>query len=184
MNLDIYIFFQINNLALKHLWLDTLAIFLAKYLPYLLVIVLVLFLLKDFRKYWKMVAAALSAAIFSEVITQLIRFIWYQPRPFIENQVNLLLTHSPTSSFPSGHAAFFFALSTVIFLYYKKVYPAPSRRFWCGVGIFFLIASFLIGLSRVFSGLHWPSDILAGIVLGILSAWLINKIVTLNARQR
>lgn len=168
MNLDIYIFSQINNLALKYLWLDTLAIFLAKYLPYLLVAVLVLFLIKDFKKYWKMVGIAFSAVIFSGIIVQLIRFIWYQPRPFIADQVNLLLSHSPTGSFPSGHAAFFFALSTIIYFQNKKA------------GILFLFASLLIGLSRVFSGLHWPSDILAGIILGIFSAWLINKLFFKN----
>lgn len=164
MNLDIYIFSQINNLALKHLWLDALAIFLAKYLPWLLIGVLVLFLIKDFRKYCKIVGTALSAVIFSGIIVQLIRFIWYRPRPFIGEEVNLLLSHSPTGSFPSGHAAFFFALSTIIYFQNKKA------------GLFFLFASLLIGLSRIFSGLHWPSDILAGIILGILSAWLIKKL--------
>ena len=42
-------------------------------------------------------------------------------------------------------------------------------------GIFFFLASFLIGLARVFSGIHWPSDILVGALVGILSAYLLRK---------
>ena len=164
MNLDIYIFSQINNLALKYLWLDTLGIFLAKYLPWVLIGILILFLIKNFKKHCKMVSLGISAAIFARIITEIIRWIWYRPRPFIENEVNLLLNHSPTSSFPSGHTSFFFALSTIIYFYNKKA------------GFFFFLASFLIVLSRVFTGIHWPSDILAGAIVGIFSAWLVHKI--------
>jgi undecaprenyl-diphosphatase len=81
------------------------------------------------------------------------------------------LSHSVSSSFPSGHAAFFFALSTVLLLYNKKFYPRP--KFWWGAGLFFFLASFLISIARVFVGIHWPSDILAGAAIGIFSGWLI-----------
>ena len=107
--------------------------------------------------------ALVSAAFARVVIVALIRWIWPRPRPFIENNVNLLLTHN-SSAFPSGHAAFFFALSTVIYFYNKKF------------GILFFLASFLICISRVFVGIHWPLDILAGAVVGIFSGWLIHKI--------
>ena len=166
MNLDIYLFSQINNLALKYLWLDTLGIFLAKYLPWVLIGILILFLIKDFRKYWKMVSLGVLAAGFARIITEIIRLVYYHPRPFIENEVNLLLNHPLTSSFPSWHTSFFFAFSTVIYFYNKKA------------GFFFFLASFLIGFGRVFTGIHWPSDILGGMVLGILSAWLINKLLS------
>jgi undecaprenyl-diphosphatase len=65
---------------------------------------------------------------------------------------------------PSGHATLFFALSAVIYFYNKKL------------GIFCFISSTLIVLARVFGGIHWPSDVLAGAIIGILSGWLINKL--------
>jgi len=174
--MDSLIFRYLNNFALRYLWLDALAIFFAKYLGWILVGILVLFLIKNFKKYWKMVTAAFISAILARfVFTEIIRWFWLRPRPFVVNKVNLLLLHSPTGSFPSGHAAFFFALSTAFILSYKKVYPIPNRRFWYGVGILFFIASTLIGLGRVMVGLHWPSDILAGAVVGLFSAWLVNK---------
>ena len=78
--------------------------------------------------------------------------------------MNLLLSHEATSSFPSGHAAFYFALSTIIYFYNKKA------------GLLFLFASFLISISRVFVGIHWPFDIFAGAIVGIFSGWIILKI--------
>ena len=155
--MDASIFNLINQFALKWFWLDVLAIFLAEYFGYVLLFSLLLFLVRGFRKYFKMIIEAIISAILARfVIVELIRWIWQRPRPFVENNVNLLLTHN-ASAFPSGHAAFFFAISTIIYLYNKKA------------GIFFFIASFLICLARVFAGIHWPSDILAGIVIGVLT---------------
>ncbi len=162
--MDLYLFQQINQFALKWFWLDVLGIFFTRYLEYILIFCVFLFLVLNFRKYWSMFFQALVSAAFARVvIVALIRWIWPRPRPFIENNVNLLLTHN-SSAFPSGHAAFFFALSTVIYFYNKKF------------GILFFLASFLICISRVFVGIHWPLDILAGAVVGIFSGWLIHKI--------
>jgi len=106
----------------------------------------------------------ISAVLARFVIVELIRWVWQRPRPFVQNNVNLLLTHN-ASAFPSGHAAFFFAVSTIVYFYNKKA------------GILFFIASFLICLARVFSGIHWPLDILAGAIVGVLSGWVVHKIL-------
>ena len=165
MSLDFYLFQLINSWAGQYSWLDNLGVFFAKYFGYLLIFFLLLFLIKNFKKYWPMVVKAFSAAILARlVIVNIIRFFYYRPRPFIANQVNLLLSDEPTGSFPSGHAAFYFAISTIVFLFNKKA------------GTFFLIASFLISIARVFSGIHWPSDILTGALIGIFSGWLITKV--------
>lgn len=125
-----------------------------------------------------MVLGALISAVLARLVfVNFVRWIWSRPRPFtlqnftsqnlggfIENPVNLLLEHSATASFPSGHAAFYFALSTIVFYKDKDV------------GVLFFIASILICLARIFVGIHWPSDILAGALVGIFSGWLIKKI--------
>jgi undecaprenyl-diphosphatase len=59
-------------------------------------------------------------------------------------------------SFPSSHAANCFALATVIFVFYR-------RRGW----IAFLLAA-LVAFSRMYVGVHWPVDVLAGCLIGIL----------------
>ncbi|MCD6115278.1 phosphatase PAP2 family protein, partial [bacterium] len=40
------------------------------------------------------------------------------------------------------------------------------------LGIFFFLVSFLMGTSRIYCGLHWPSDILVGAVVGVFVGWL------------
>jgi len=163
MNLDIYIFHLINQFAGRYFWLDALAIFFAKYFEYLLILCLLLFLVKKFRKYLPMVIQSFAAAVISRFgIGSIIRGIWQRPRPFVTDHINLLFSYNPAEpSFPSGHAAFYFALSTVVFAYNKKA------------GVLFYIASFLITIARVFSGIHWPSDILVGAAIGIFSGWLV-----------
>ncbi len=156
--MDYYLFSKINNLAGEFLWLDWLGIFLASWLGYVLVAALILLFFR--RKI--VILLAILAAIFARLgIVELIRWLYFRPRPFIENHINILVDYSNKASFPSGHAAFFFGLSAVVFLYNKKA------------GILFFIGSFLICLARVFVGIHWPLDILAGAGVGIFSGWLV-----------
>ena len=174
MSIDLYSFHIINRLAGKWKFLDFLGIFFAKYFGYILLFCLMLFLVKDLiirfysreTRYWRMVMEAFFAAVFVRfVLTEIIRIIWFRPRPFVLNDVNLLIPYNfSEASFPSGHASFYFALSTVIYSYNKKA------------GIVFYSASFLISISRVFVGVHWPSDIFAGIILGVVIGLILNKI--------
>jgi len=158
--MDLLLFQKINGFAGKYLWLDTLAIFGSEYLGYFLLFFLFLFLI--WKKHWLMGAQVLVAVVLARlVIVEAVRWLWFRPRPFAEGSFNQLLEHANTASFPSGHAALYFAISVVIYMYNKKA------------GILFFFASFLIGLSRVFSGIHWPTDILSGAAVGIFSGLLI-----------
>lgn len=162
----------INGFALQYFFLDAVGIFLAHYLPYVLVASLILFLLWDFKKYWKVVLGGLISAALGWAIVGLGRLLFFVARPFVSEQVNLLLPHPTTSSFPSAHATIFFALAFFLFFQNKKA------------GTLFLVLSFLIGLARVFCGLHWPIDILAGILLGLASAFIIKEIFYRKTKQQ
>lgn len=166
LRVDLSLFELINQFAGKWLWLDNSAVFFAGYFEFFLIGFLFLFLALNFKKYWNMVWQGFAAAFLSRfVITDLIRWLWPKPRPFVENHVNLLFDYSSsTASFPSGHAAFYFALASVIYFYNKKL------------GIVFLVSAFLISLARVFSGIHWPADVLAGALAGIFSGWFVVKL--------
>lgn len=164
---DLYIFNQINNLAGNWPWLDAFGIFCAKYLGYILAAAVFLFLFKNWRKYWRIAVYGFGAAILARLgFTEIIRLVFPKSRPFINNNVHLLLKDMDHvyHSFPSGHASFFFGLSTVVYFYNKKV------------GALFLISSFLICLGRVFVGVHWPSDVTVGAIVGIFSGWLVFRI--------
>lgn len=146
--------------------MNSLVIFCAQYLPYILVAVFLLILIfskKDFREKIKIfIFTAISVFLSRVVITEIIRYFYYVPRPFVNNDIVPLISHAPTASFPSGHAAFFFALATAIMLA-----PTLIHKWW---GFVFFIMAILIGISRVMTGLHWPIDILGGAIIGILSA--------------
>jgi undecaprenyl-diphosphatase len=118
------------------------------------------------------IEAIIAAVITKFILADFIRWLWFRPRPFVALNFIPLIDQSPKEgAFPSGHASFFFALSTIVYLYNKKA------------GIIFYIASFFIIIARVFVGVHWPSDILAGAVLGILMGWFLNKIFRKHAHR-
>ncbi len=161
--LNTIIFQKINNLAGQNIWLDRLGVFFTDYAGYIMLAVLVLlFIFKSARLSRFMVLVALiSAAVSRGIITAVIRFFYHSPRPFDVLAVRQLIPESGYS-FPSGHAAFYFALSMGVYLYNKKL------------GIAFFAVSTLMGIARVFAGVHWPADILGGAVVGIVSAIAVN----------
>jgi len=171
--MDWLIFQKINQWAGQWLSLDILGIFFAQFWGYFLIFFSFLFLLINWRKHWLAFLQSLFSAFLARfVFVEIIRYFWPRPRPFMENQIHLLLEKTNQAAFPSGHAAFYFALSTALFLFLRKKYPT-SKLSWL-VGIFFLLSCCLMSVARVFVGVHWPSDILAGALLGILTAWLVN----------
>ena len=106
-----------------------------------------------------MVAAVFSRFVFSEII----RHFYNKPRPVeVISGLQKLIEQTPGGSFPSGHAAFFFAIAGTVFIYDRK---------W---GIAFFIGALLMGVARVYAGIHWPIDIVGGAALGFASSLIIN----------
>lgn len=66
-----------------------------------------------------------------------------------------------SSSFPSGHATMSFACATVLSALAPKAAPA------------FIVLAAAIAYSRLYVGVHWPLDVAAGAVLGVLTALLL-----------
>ncbi len=164
MSLDSAVFNFIYGFSGRSPVLDFLGIFSADYLPYILILFLLVLLL--FQKYRTMAVLALASGITARfAVKELILMFYQRPRPYIALPEISKLIWSPAfenlQSFPSGHALFFFAASTMVYLFNKKL------------GIAFFAISIIIGLARVFVGVHWPSDILAGALLGGLTSFII-----------
>ncbi|MEK7174414.1 MAG: phosphatase PAP2 family protein [Patescibacteria group bacterium] len=110
--------------------------------------------------------ALLSIVVSRGLITEIIHYFFDHARPFVTLGLTPLVVASGPS-FPSGHAAAFFALATIAFMFGKR---------W---GIVFLSLAALNALARVAAGAHWPSDIIAGIVVGVSSGlfvrWLLRR---------
>lgn len=169
------IFYYLNNFAGRSVCFDGLIIFFSQYFAYILVAVFVIIVLlnkKENKERTKIFAlAAISTILSRGVITEIVRYFYYIPRPFVNNAVHQLIFHETNGSFPSGHAAFFFALAMAIFFFHKK---------W---GTIFFIGAVLISVARVMVGIHWPLDILGGAIIGILSSLLIYKIFKISYNQ-
>ncbi len=164
--MDVFLFQKFNDLAGGQGLFDGLVIFLASPFSYLVMaVLLVAFFLPNLfapaiaeRTFRIGLLAGLVSAFFARVVVkEIIVFFHDSPRPFeVLEGVNQIIAHGGMSSFPSGHAIFFFTLATVLMFY--------SR----GLGIFLLLSSILMALSRVIAGIHWPSDVIAGASFGIL----------------
>lgn len=183
----------VNDLAGQNIWLDRFLVFTADKMGYFLVLG-VLFLVWKSSNRIKVLAVTIGSAIIARaVFVELIRYLFYNPRPYLvlEN-VNILMNHEFSSSFPSGHAAFYFALAMGVYLVNKN--PAPtfstdrqSDRVWGWYGaragwIYFILAGFM-GFSRIFVSVHWPLDILAGAVLGVITAILFNYLINYQKQK-
>lgn len=154
--------------------LDAVFIFLAKFLPYLLVLgflVLIFYKSNSRRRLFFYIEAALALILGSGILVQFFRFFYHHPRPFEEMGFTPLIHESLGSSFPSNHATILFALSLLVFYLNRRL------------GIWFFILSFLNGLARVVVGVHWPLDILGGALVGILAAYLIHRWLDPLAKQ-
>lgn len=173
MSFDLKLFYFFNNFAGKAQVFDWLTVFLASYLQYFLVLsflVLLYFSIYSRReKFYIFWITTTSIVVARLGITEIIRFFYHRPRPFLVLQVNKLLSsgwfYSDTEwSFPSGHSAFFFAMATAIYCYNKK---------W---GIGFFIAAILMNASRIIVGVHYPSDIFGGAVIGTVVGYLLFRL--------
>ncbi|WP_317898662.1 phosphatase PAP2 family protein [Aurantibacillus circumpalustris] len=90
-----------------------------------------------------------------------------RPRPYKTYPSEITArTHSGSYSFPSGHTTSAFAMATALSLSYKEWYVAVPAYLYAGI----------VGYSRMRLGVHFPTDVLAGMVLGIGSGLLVWKL--------
>lgn len=169
MSFDLLLFQTLHNLADKNKLFDKLIIFLAHYLPYILAILAVILLFVKVKETTKRLyilsVFTLSAIISRGLITEIIRFFHYRLRPFMALHFTPLVNHDLSGAFPSGHMTFYFVLALSFFLLSRK---------W---GWFAVISVTLTGLARIIAGVHWPSDILGGILIAIISYFLVKKLL-------
>lgn len=99
------------------------------------------------------------------LVVKLIRWGFPTQRPFQLDMGTLWVQHGGRSSFPSQHASGAFALAMAITL------GVTRHRKWL-VALAW-VAAISIAWSRVHLGVHFPSDVMAGAVVGICSAWLV-----------
>ena|SRR3989344_3974021 len=164
--LDKELFSFLYGLTGQSRLLDWLFIFFAKYLFWLIIVwsIWVIFTKKDWgdaRPVWKSRFQHLSLAFISfllsrGIMTNIIDNLLQSPRPFTALGVEALINHTDVNSFPSGHMASLIPIALTLLVVKRRS------------GIWVLIATLAIGIARIITGVHWPSDILGGIIVGVL----------------
>jgi undecaprenyl-diphosphatase len=129
---------------------------------YMQVVVIVLVLLLN-RRAWILALAALAGGLWYEVIVHLVN----RPRPTV-GQILRVTEHPGSTSFPSGHLIFITISAAVLMLCVGQRYlPRWARSIGWAVVAGIVVA---VSLDRIYAGTHWPSDVLAGIL--IATGWL------------
>ncbi len=173
MNIDKVIFLFLNQFAGTNFYLDFSFYFFASILSCLFIIILFLFLIRNVKKNGWFVGEALFTGFLARYgLSEILRYFFPRTRPFfVLEEVKLLLPYKESLSFPSGHTAFLFAVSTIIFFYNKKL------------GIFLFALSFIGGVSRAIMGIHWPGDIFAGALVGVFAGIVVSEIARLIRKK-
>ena len=133
---------------------DTLAIFGANYLYIvLLAVALVWYLTRPLEEKLEMIAWGVVALPTMYILLLIAGLLYQDPRPFVVGHFTPLIPHSADNGFPSDHTMLGSATSSIVFCYSKRM----SALLW---GI-----TALVGASRVWTGLHHATDIVASMVI-------------------
>jgi undecaprenyl-diphosphatase len=100
-----------------------------------------------------------------DIISYLIGFIYYVPRPFVNNKVNLLFPHIADASFPSDHAIGTMSIAVGLNKYNRTL------------GNISILISILVGISRVFVGHHYPIDVVGAYALVFIVNYIYGKLI-------
>ena len=199
LQLNYAVFQDINAPAGTNPVLDTIMIFCANWLIYFFLVILLMLwgipvrLRKQptlpgaseaLQERRAVVVWAGIACLIAYALNLFIEQFVFEPHPFATHRVHLLISHATDSAFPSDHAAWAFA---AVGLFLFELLPAcfsiwhnhPSEHdqsrstilVWpCFLTVVAIIMAFSIGLSRIFVGVHYPGDIIGGIIDGLLAA--------------
>jgi len=116
----------------------------------------------------RLAAVTFFAVVASVALAAVVAHFVFEARPFVtDGSTHLLIRHAADNGFPSDHATFAFAVAGATLAW---------RR---GLGLVCLAMASLIGLSRIYVGVHWPSDILGGAVVGLTAGFVIGRCLPL-----
>ncbi|MFQ5854078.1 MAG: phosphatase PAP2 family protein [Anaerolineae bacterium] len=168
MSLDVTLFYLINGLAGRSKILDAVArLFVNEYFvpTTMALIVLVLWFAPNepARRalHQRMFFQTALAVLLSNTALKGVNLLYFRPRPFATLDVTRCFYEPWDSSFPSNPATVGFAVATAVYLHHRQA----------GLVMYGLAAAF--ALSRVYCGVHYPLDIVAGALLGSVSAVIV-----------
>lgn len=153
------LFRLVNQLSIDYGYLNPIFIGLAEY-TVLLAALMCLFIWFRIRSRYNraMVVSAGLTFVLAELLGKIAGIFYFNQQPFAEmSHVNLLIQKEVNNSFPSDHTIFIFSICLIFWLFHKR-------------HIYWLIIACAVGFSRIWVGVHYPIDVLAGAAIACLTA--------------
>ncbi|WP_136605728.1 undecaprenyl-diphosphatase [Paenibacillus dokdonensis] len=156
--IDYELFHFINEWGRSASSLNSVMRFFAERAFYLFFVGLLVYWFSRKESNRKMVAESVVSVVIGLGISWVIGHLFYRDRPFVAHTVLQLISHPANASFPSDHSIGAFAIAASFVIYRRKE------------GIVWLLLSAAIAFSRVWTGVHYPFDVLGGALIGIIVA--------------
>lgn len=172
--LNIEVFRSINDVGKTYHSLEPIAVFLAEYMVYALILGMIIYWFTRTTKNRMMMIQSVFAIVLAEILGKIAGTFYSHYQPFAElPNVNKLVEHEIDNAFPSDHSIIFFTICITIWLVRKRE------------GWIWLAVAFAVAISRIMVGVHYPGDVLTGALIGLISAlimqWLVPKLTFLKS---
>lgn len=159
--LNVQSFRMINDLGKQFEGLNPLMALIAENMIFVLAAAVIFFLFSGKGVNRLMMVTGFIALVFAEVVGKIAGLLHSNNQPFAElSEVNKLIDMGVNNSFPSDHTIIFFTMTVSFWLFKRK-----HHYLW-------VVLAIIVGLSRIWVGVHYPADVAAGAIIGAMMAYI------------
>jgi undecaprenyl-diphosphatase len=144
--------------------MDTLIIFCAKYLIWVIVAAALGYVFFSTRRMRLALSAALSLVL-AYAAGWVAGHVWYNPRPFAVDGTTPLIPHDANNGFPSDHMLLGAAVASIVFVYNRTL------------GVVLWVLALAVGAARVAAGIHHWVDIAGAIAISVIAVAVVEYVL-------
>ncbi len=146
--------------------LDFLSVMAAELTPYLVIACMAIYWFTTDHKGKRVLLEGAAVVAFGLLVNQLITVFYFHPRPYMMELCNPLIPHAPETSFPSDHATLLFGAAFALLF----------RSGWKSKGALLLVIAVIGAWGRVYTGIHFPFDMLGSFAVALVSVFTLASI--------